>query len=496
MSKSNFFIKNLKNFNKNINSLLEKNLNKLNFHNLRNLTKNNIIILTFVAFLILFVSYLLIPTFYKQSEVLEGLSNELKEKFKLNFTMSKNLNYNIFPRPHFITSDATIIDDKNEISKIKNLKIYLSLDDLFSLNNLEINDVVIENANFNLNKQNYNFFFKILENSFTVGSLKIKNSNIFFRNYENEVLFINKIQKLKYYYDSNELKNIAFFQNEIFNLPYSIELFNDKKENKYYSKFNLNFFKLQIENVINYNFESKIGSSQIMSNKKKSIVTYEISKNFFKFNFFDKLENPTFFYKGDFNFSPFYSSFEGNTEKLNLNYFFKSNSIITQLLKTEILNNKNIDFKLNIDAKNIHNNFNFKKLNIKSKIQDGLIDFDNTIFHWKNIADFKLIESLIYVKDGELVLDGKLIINIIDHNEIYKFLLTPRNYRNKIKKIEFSFTYNFDQNIASLNDIKVDNKLNQNLNKILGNLILKKDNLQNKIYFKNLLNDAIKNYSG
>ena len=90
MSKSNFFIKNLNNFNKNINSLLEKNLNKLNFHNLRNLTKNNIIILTFVAFLILFVSYLLIPTFYKKSEVLEGLSNELKEKFKLNFTMSKN----------------------------------------------------------------------------------------------------------------------------------------------------------------------------------------------------------------------------------------------------------------------------------------------------------------------------------------------------------------------------------------------------------------------
>ena len=89
-----------------------------------------------------------------------------------------------------------------------------------------------------------------------------------------------------------------------------------------------------------------------------------------------------------------------------------------------------------------------------------------------------------------------MIINIIDYNEIYKFLLTPRNYRNKIKKIEFSFTYNFDQNIASLNDIKVDNKLSQNLNKILGNLILKKDNLQNKIYFKNLLNDAIKNYSG
>ena len=41
-----------------------------------------------------------------------------------------------------------------------------------------------------------------------------------------------------------------------------------------------------------------------------------------------------------------------------------------------------------------------------------------------------------------------------------------------------------------------DNKFNQNVNKILNNVILKSDNLQNKIYFKNLLNDAIKSYDG
>ena len=133
---------------------------------------------------------------------------------------------------------------------------------------------------------------------------------------------------------------------------------------------------------------------------------------------------------------------------------------------------------------------------LNSKIHDGLIDTDKTKFEWKDLAEFELIESLIYVKDGELVLDGKLIINIIDYNEIYKFLLTPRNYRNKIKKIEFSFTYNFDQNIAALKDIKIDNKINLNVNKILSDVILKKDDLQNKIYFKNLLNEALKNYAG
>ena len=93
-------------------------------------------------------------------------------------------------------------------------------------------------------------------------------------------------------------------------------------------------------------------------------------------------------------------------------------------------------------------------------------------------------------------MDGKLKINIKDYNELYKFLLTPKNYRNKIKEVDFNFTYNFDQRIAELKDIKIDNKINQSVNKILNNVVFKKEDLQNKIYFKNLLNEAIKNYSG
>ena len=69
MSKKNSFIKYLKNISKIINNLLEKNLNKLNLKNVSFLFKNNKIILTFVAFVVLLISYLLLPTFYKQSEI-------------------------------------------------------------------------------------------------------------------------------------------------------------------------------------------------------------------------------------------------------------------------------------------------------------------------------------------------------------------------------------------------------------------------------------------
>ena len=78
----------------------------------------------------------------------------------------------------------------------------------------------------------------------------------------------------------------------------------------------------------------------------------------------------------------------------------------------------------------------------------------------------------------------------------YTNFSTPKNYRNKIKKIDLNFTYNFDKKTAELKDIKIDNKINNAVNEILNNVILKKDDLQNKIYFKNLLNAAIKNYAG
>ena len=77
MRKKNFFSNKLKNINYLINNLLEKNLNKLKLVNLINFTLSQKIVLTFVALSILFVSYLLIPTFYKQSDVVKQLNNEL-----------------------------------------------------------------------------------------------------------------------------------------------------------------------------------------------------------------------------------------------------------------------------------------------------------------------------------------------------------------------------------------------------------------------------------
>ena len=180
MRKTNFFLKKTKNIISLINNLLEKNLNKLKLDNLTKLAKRDKIILTFVAVLTLFISYLLIPTFFKQIEISKRLNSGLLDKLNLNFKFEKKLNYNIFPRPHFISEGTIILDKQNSISEIKNFKIFISMKNLFSLKDLEIDSVIIENANFNLNKENYNFFTNLLKNDYKNINFKIKNSNIFF----------------------------------------------------------------------------------------------------------------------------------------------------------------------------------------------------------------------------------------------------------------------------------------------------------------------------
>ncbi|MDC3175432.1 hypothetical protein OA845_02830, partial [Candidatus Pelagibacter sp.] len=267
-------------------------------------------------------------------------------------------------------------------------------------------------------------------------------------------------------------------------------------EKKLYTKLDFDFAKLQIENTFNYEEDIKTGSASLLHNKNKSLINYKANESFLEFNYSNELDKERFLYTGKLNFKPFYSVFEGATEELDVSYFFGTNAIIAELLKTEIFNNKNIDFKLNINSKKIHNNRNFTNLFFKFKIMEGLIDIDDTKIEWKDNSIIKLSDTLIYVKDGKLSLDGRSQVNIKNIKNIYKFLLTPKNFRKEIKTIDFSFTYVFSEKALILSDIMIDGIYNQKVNKSLNNFYLRDNDIQNKIYFKNMINDMIESYFG
>ena len=154
MSKNNHYVKFFKKIYLSINRLLEQYLNKLNPNNLLNILRSNKVFVTFVAIIILFLSYLSIPHVYNKAEIQKEFENQLSDKFGLNFNFKQNFEYNFYPRPHFIIKESSILEKEIKISDIKKLSIYVSLKNLFSLKNIIIKDVILENANFNLNKKN------------------------------------------------------------------------------------------------------------------------------------------------------------------------------------------------------------------------------------------------------------------------------------------------------------------------------------------------------
>ena len=479
-----------------INNLLEKNLNKLNFNNFKILLNNNKIFLSIVALIILFLSYLSFPNLYIKEEVASELKKNLQNKLNLQFNFQEDLDYKFLPRPHFTTNNSYIRFNEGKISEIKKFKVYVSLRNLFSLKNMKLTQLILEEANFSLKKDNYNFFYDLLNQDFTEFKFEILDSNVFYRSVENEVLFINNISKAKYYFDPKEIKNILYSNNKIFNLPYSIKIFDNKTEKIINSEINIDSLRLQLKNQISYSNQNYSGLSELIIMNSKNILEYKINDNFFEFKYFDKFQNPEFSYEGKFNFKPFYSNIVGNSNKLNLSPLFSSNAIVKELLKTEILNNKNIDFSLIVTGDKIKKFDDFKNVLLKSKIKEGLVDIDQTKITWKNYIDFEFLESLIYVKEGKLILDSSVIINIKNSNELYKFLLTPKTLRKKINKVNINFTYLFDEKNIKVKNIRIDGKTIEKSNNTFDDIYLKENDFQNKIYFKNLMNEAIKIYSG
>ena len=83
-------------------------------------------------------------------------------------------------------------------------------------------------------------------------NISFKKSNLFFRNKNDELLFINKVDNSKFYYDAKNLKNVLHARNEIFNVPFKLIVKNDKFEKKFYKKVQKGFLKIASKNKNKY----------------------------------------------------------------------------------------------------------------------------------------------------------------------------------------------------------------------------------------------------
>ena len=120
----------------------------------------------------------------------------------------------------------------------------------------------------------------------------------------------------------------------------------------------------------------------------------------------------------------------------------------------------------------------------------------NSEIKWKDFVNFKLLNSSLNIYNNELVLSGRLFLNIEKLDKFYNFFQTPKKFRSSIEQIELDFTYNFDRKLERFDNIKVNKKISVNVSKFLDQLNSKKSSLKNKIYLKNFVNQILKVYAG
>jgi len=206
-------------------------------------------------------------------------------------------------------------------------------------------------------------------------------------------------------------------------------------------------------------------------------------------------ENKKNNYDGIINFKPFYFDTNLNFHGLSTKNLFNDDSILIDILKTDILKNKNLNANIDLDIKNITNIDEFNRLFLKISIEEGNIDLSNSNIMWKDDLQIKFKDSYLTYDEKGINILGKVVIDFKNVNNFYRSFQIQKSYRKEINKVELDFIYNFSEKKIIFDNVKIDNKTNTSLDEYINNL-KSEIKISNKIIIKNFINNFFKAYSG
>ncbi len=497
MIKNKLLIKKLNKILLSINKLIESFFNKFDFlfsikkYKKKDLTKiDNKIVLGFGISVILTLSYFLIPTFYDKDHVKSKLESQISEKFNLEVKFSKEARYGLFPKPHFFTKELLINHEGSEIAITKHAKIYLSIKNFYSIDRLNIKDFFIKKAEFNINSKKVNFFEKILNSNKSVNKIIFKDSNLFYKNRNDEVIFFIKINNLKFSYDEETLENKVLLNYEMFNIPFVLEAKNNLKKRKLLSSLKSKSIRLNIENNLDYIDKSVKGllDAKIINKKKK--FDYELKENLLSFSSSDNK------FKGKIDIKPFYLSSDFNFNQIDIKKLFGETSILINLINSEIFNNQNLNANFNIKSEKINGINYISNINLKTFLEEGNIYIRDSFLDWNDAIKINLENVEMMNEESDLKFVGSIIFDFKDLTTFYSYYQIKRNFRKNIKKVKLDFNFFLNQKKIFLDNLKIDNEPNQNVNNYLNDFNSQNKNLFNKVTFRNFIKGLFVNYDG
>ncbi len=427
-----------------------------------------IIIITFSSFTLLSLPVL----FNYESKVLK-LKKNFYKNFHIYLDTSGKISYKPFPKPHLLVENASLKLKKNEKSKdlifTKNLKIFISLRDIYLTSFENIISAEISNTNLELKlseiKSIRNHLYKKINNP-----IILKNSKIFIKNDKDEVILISPIKKITYKINDKIKNKIFFIDGKLFGLDFKSNWTRSYKK-PLISSHNIRLFnpKIEINNIFKYEEKNKFNIKSYI-NYARDKLEYNINFNNYKIDVSSpNKKNLNFNIDGNIDLNPFYFDISFNIKNK------KIDKIIDNFLLNLIMYNKNYVGNLNGIFKVKFNNLNNKLINqgeVDFIINEKKILMRNASFDVKNIGVLNSKLKFIKSKD-EIKFKSNNKLEINNHIEFAKAFQISSKKAKKIDQIDFDLEKSINDTEFIISNVKINNLKNfekSNLNFPIKNI--------------------------
>ncbi len=448
--------------------------------------KTLILLLIFFSF----STYLILPSFYSKEQVEVLLKKQILDKYQLDIKFNDKINYGLFPKPFFYTKNLNINHKDKVLGNSSYVKFYISLSNLFSFKKIKVEDLVFKNTEFNIDIDNFNFFKKTLDNLKNKDKVIFHKSKLFYKDINGDLLFLSKIKKLSYFYDQKKQSQKVNSEFDIFNIPFKLNILENDSKEKRFVELSSKKIRFNLETSMKIDKSQIAGLVNLRLINKENLFEYIIKND--ELNFVSENKN----FEGDVNFKPFYLSTNLNFNYISQRKIFQNESLLIDLLDTELLNNPNLNAVFNIKIDKIDKFEYLTDLILSIVLDNGNILMNNLKTKWNNsvLINSNEIEFL-NNQDGKKLV-GEIIFDFEDVEKFFRYFQIKRNYRDVFERIRLDFVYDFTLNKLNLNNLKIDSKSDQKIDNFIEKYNKKNKNLFNKVTLRNFIKDFFQTYAG
>jgi hypothetical protein len=412
------------------------------------------IILSSIIVFFTVILFLSLPILFKYNNLQNIIEKKFYTEFKINLKILGDISFKIFPRPHYLVNkanlDLNIEDDKSSIIEIKNLKIFIPTNKIYSKTEINIEGFEIHNTNIYFNIKDIldfrnHLYYKINK------PIYIKKSKFFLLDKNKKTILISPIRKIKYLINNKNNSKELKIKGNIFDVDYYSFWKRDyDNPNKTLNEIRLKNPNLFIKNF--FSFKGKLffkGKSSINFLNEDIIINYLMKDSKIYIDSPNQNSSQKIKLNSKIELDPFFFDAKINIDHKDTNFLIDNLLSIILNSKEEYLGNMNGNLTLVVN--NLKNSI-INNGNINLSIKEKVIKLEKSLFEIKGIgkirSDFRYYEN-----KGDLIFASENILEITNKKEFSrKFQVNSKSVKN-INKIYFDLEKNIDNGEISISNI-------------------------------------------